>query len=312
MSQYAIEVKDLTKRYGSFVAVDHISFSVRDGEIFGFLGPNGAGKTTTVRMLCGLTRITEGKAYIYGHDVVREHMVVKSLIGVVPDISNLYYELSCWDNLLFIGEMYGLPKSERIRKAEELLKLFGLWGKRNVLFKNLSKGLKRRLTIAAALIHSPKVLFLDEPTIGLDVMGKRVIWRIIRELNSRGITIFLTTHNIYEAFRLCSRVAIINHGRIVALDTPARLKKLISAEEVLEIEFYPSNPPVDELKGIRGVVDVRYSGSTVRLVVSDPLDALEGLVRYARTHGYSLNMVSLRSADAEEVFINLVGGYSAK
>ncbi len=312
MSQYAIEVKDLTKRYGSFVAVDHISFSVRDGEIFGFLGPNGAGKTTTVRMLCGLTRITEGKAYIYGHDVVREHMVVKSLIGVVPDISNLYYELSCWDNLLFIGEMYGLPKSERIRRAEELLKLFGLWGKRNVLFKNLSKGLKRRLTIAAALIHSPKVLFLDEPTIGLDVMGKRVIWRIIRELNSRGITIFLTTHNIYEAFRLSSRVAIINHGRIVALDTPARLKKLISAEEVLEIEFYPSNPPVDELKGIRGVVDVRYSGSTVRLVVSDPLDALEGLVRYARTHGYSLNMVSLRSADAEEVFINLVGGYSAK
>ncbi|RLG83595.1 MAG: ATP-binding protein [Thermoprotei archaeon] len=311
MNQCAVEVRDLTKKYGSLIAVDHINFCVRDGEIFGFLGPNGAGKTTTVRMLCGLTRITEGRAYIYGHDVVKEHMIVKGLIGVVPDISNLYHELSCWDNLIFMGEMYGLAKSERIRRAEELLKLFGLWSRRNVLFKNLSKGLKRRLTIAAALMHNPMVLFLDEPTIGLDVMGKRVIWRIARELNSRGITIFLTTHNIYEAFRLCGRVAIINHGRIVALDTPARLKRLISAEEVLEIEFYPSNPPVNELKRIKGIVDVRYSGSTVRLVVSDPLKALEGLVRYARMNGYSLNMVSLRSADAEEVFINIVGGYSA-
>ncbi len=312
MGGCAIEVRGLTKKYGSLVAVDGISFCVREGEIFGFLGPNGAGKTTTVRMLCGLTRITGGEAFIYGYHVVRDHIEVKKLIGVVPDISNLYYELSCWDNLLFMGEMYGLSRGERIRRAEELLKLFGLWSRRNMLFKNLSKGLKRRLTIAAALMHNPKVLFLDEPTIGLDVMGKRAIWRIIRELNSRGITIFLTTHNIYEAFRLSDRVAIINHGKIVALDAPSRLKKLISAEEVLEVEFLPTNPPASELRRIKGVIDVKTSGSTIRLIVDNPLDALEGIVRYAREKGLSLDMVSLRSADAEEVFINIVGGRVAE
>ena len=305
-SECMIMVEDLVKKYGDFTAVDHISFCVRRGEIFGFLGPNGAGKTTTVRMLCSLTRITSGRAYISGYSV-EDHKAVKRVIGVVPDISNLYAELSCWDNVVFCGEMYGIPWRERTRRAEELLKFFGLWGKRGVKFKNLSKGLKRRLTIAAALMHKPQILFLDEPTVGLDVLSKRTIWRYIIELNKGGTTIFLTTHNIYEAFRICHRVAVINHGKIVAEGTPEELGRMFSVREVLEISFNPHNPPARELCSIKSVVDAREERGVIKLIVRDPLDALEEIVRYAKAKGLDISMISLRGVDAEEVFLNIIG-----
>jgi len=304
-------VEGLTKDYGSFRAVDNISFCVRRGEIFGFLGPNGAGKTTTIRMLCGLTKITKGKAIIDGHDLRKEERIVKKLIGVVPDISNLYAELSCWDNLIFCGEMYGVPREERVKRAEELLKFFGLGRFKNRKFKNLSKGLKRRLTIAAALMHSPKILFLDEPTIGLDVLGKRKIWEIINELNRRGVTIFLTTHNIYEAFRLCHRIAVINQGKIVAVGTPNELKRMVAAQEIVEVSFSPSTPHTEDILSIEGVVSVKVVDNTLRLVVDDALTALDGIIEYARHKGLRISMLSLRGADAEEVFLSLVGGKNA-
>ncbi len=300
----------LVKEYDGFRAVDGVSFCVHHGEIFGFLGPNGAGKTTTVRMLCGLTRITRGRAVIGGRDVSREPREVKKLIGVVPDISNLYAELTCRENLLFCGEMYGLSRRERERRADELLRFFGLERFRDTKFKNLSKGLKRRLTIAAALMHRPRLLFLDEPTLGLDVLSRRRIWMVIRELNRRGVTIFLTTHNIYEAFKLCSRIAIINRGRIVAIGTPDELRRMVAAQSVIEAVLSPM-PPLHEIKGLPGVLDAREAGEAVRITVSDLLAALSGLIDYARRNGLSITALTVREADAEEIFLSLLGGRDA-
>jgi len=222
-------VSGLKKRYDGFPAIDGVSFSINMGEVFGLLGPNGAGKTTTIRILSGLLKPTSGNALIMGNDVVKKPVEVKKSIGVVPETSNLYPELTCFDNLVFAGRLYGM-RSKRVKtKADELLELFGLKEKRNVLFSKLSSGMKRRLTMAASLIHEPPVLFLDEPTTGLDVMSARALREIIQSLKQKGITILLTTHYIEEADRLCDRIAIIVKGRITVIDTPEALKKSVSA-----------------------------------------------------------------------------------
>ena len=302
----AIVVENLTKYYGDFLAVNRISFSVKWGELFGFLGPNGAGKTTTVRMLCGLTRISSGEAYVAGYSPIRELKLVKKVIGLVPDTSNLYPELTCWDNLIFTGEMYGLRREERVRRARELLEFFGLLDKKDSKFDQLSKGQKRKLTLAAALMHRPRILFLDEPTIGLDVRSRRLIWNMIRELNESGLTIFLTTHNIYEAFNLCDRIAVINRGKIIANGSPAELKRRFSGSEVLEVSF-DGKMSMEEISRIPGVIKASRSGESFMIVVSDPLSVMEEIVRKAKSKGISLNYVNLRGADAEEVFLKIIG-----
>jgi len=219
-----IEVINLTKSYGDFLAVNHINFEVRAGEIFGFLGPNGAGKTTTIRMLTGLARPSGGEAKIGGKDLMKQIVDIKRIIGVVTEDSNLYDELSVVDNLSFVGQLYGISRRDREKRIGELLKRLGLEGKRDVKFAKLSKGMKRKVTIAAALVHDPLVLFLDEPTTGLDVLSARVLRAMIKELNKKGVTIFLTTHYIEEAEQLCDNVAIIVDGKIKASGTPKTLK----------------------------------------------------------------------------------------
>ena len=306
----AIVVENLTKYYGDLLAVNGISFSVKWGELFGFLGPNGAGKTTTVRMLCGLTRISSGETYVAGYSPIRELKLVKKVIGLVPDTSNLYPELTCWDNLIFTGEMYGLRREERVRRARELLEFFGLLDKKDSKFDQLSKGQKRKLTLAAALMHRPRILFLDEPTIGLDVRSRRLIWNMIRELNENGLTIFLTTHNIYEAFNLCDRIAVINRGEIIANGSPAELKRRFSGSEVLEVSF-DGKMSVEEISRIPGVIKASRSGESFMIVVSDPLSVMEEIVRKAKSKGISLNYVNLRGADAEEVFLKIIGDADA-
>ncbi|MCD6261036.1 MAG: ABC transporter ATP-binding protein [Thaumarchaeota archaeon] len=306
----AIVVENLTKYYGDLLAVNGISFSVKWGELFGFLGPNGAGKTTTVRMLCGLTKISSGEAYVAGYSPIRELKLVKKVIGLVPDTSNLYPELTCWDNLIFTGEMYGLGREERVRRARELLEFFGLLDKKDSKFDQLSKGQKRKLTLAAALMHRPRILFLDEPTIGLDVRSRRMIWNMIRELNESGLTIFLTTHNIYEAFNLCDRIAVINRGEIIANGSPAELKRRFSGSEVLEVSF-DGKMSVEEISRIPGVIKASRSGESFMIVVSDPLSVMEEIVRKAKSKGISLNYVNLRGADAEEVFLRIIGDADA-
>ena len=219
-----IQVSDLTKRYGEILAIDHISFEVKEGEVFGFLGPNGAGKTTTIRILTGLSKPTDGNMSIFELDINSQIVQIKKYIGVVPEISNLYDELSAMDNLIFMAQLYGLSAFERKQRAQDLLKTFRLYERKDSPFRTFSRGMKRALTIAAALIHNPKILFLDEPTVGLDVVAARSLRNLISNLRQQGVTIFLTTHYLEEADLLCDRVAILVKGRILTLDTPLSLK----------------------------------------------------------------------------------------
>ncbi|ASJ10034.1 multidrug ABC transporter ATP-binding protein [Thermococcus sp. P6] len=218
-----ITAKNLTKKYGDLVAVDHVSFEVKRGEIFGFLGPNGAGKTTTVRMLSTLTKITEGEAYVNGYDVRRERLKVKKSIGVVQDVSNLYDELTVEENLNFLAELYNAPKEN----VERLIKEFNL--PRRQKFGKLSSGYKRRVAISAALVHEPPVIFMDEPTVALDVHSAKLVREMVLSLNKEGRTIFLTTHNMVEAEKLPHRIAIINRGKIVAMGRRNEVRSLLGS-----------------------------------------------------------------------------------
>ena len=224
---YTIDVENLTRAYSEQIAVDHISFQVPSGEIFGFLGPNGAGKTSTIKMLTGQLRPTEGTAQVCGFDIVTQRQLLKPVIGVVFEHQNIYERLTARENLRFSARLYGVNG----RRVDEVLRQVGLTGDAGKKTKKFSNGMKQRLMIARGLLHQPKVLFLDEPTKGLDPSVARDIRAIILELKARGVTIFLTTHYMEEADRLCDRVAILDKGSIVALDTPLNLKHNISQED---------------------------------------------------------------------------------
>jgi len=223
-----VSVKNLKKTYGKFTAVDDISFEIQKGEIFGFLGPNGAGKTSTINMMIGLSRPTAGEITVDGIDVRKQTKKAQSIMGIVPDESNLYNEMDGFNNLCFCAALYGMRKKEREAKALELLELFKLKDAGKRPFKAYSKGMRRKLTIAAAHIHSPQVLFLDEPTTGIDVESSRQIREMIVDLKKQGTTVFLTTHYIEEAERICDRIAFIANGHIVALGTVPKLMGSIS------------------------------------------------------------------------------------
>ena len=230
-----ISVKNLIKKYGDFAAVNDVSFDVKKGEIFGFLGPNGAGKTSTINMMIGLLKPNSGRITINEIDVIEQTKKAQEIMGIVADESNLYNEMNGFENLCFCGALYGMKKKEREHKARELLKLFKLTDASTKTFKSYSKGMKRKLTIAAALIHSPKILFLDEPTTGIDVESSRQIRELLLQLKNNGTTIFITTHYIEEAERLCDRIAFIVQGKIVASGTISELMDKITQNHNVHI-----------------------------------------------------------------------------
>ena len=305
----AIEVSNLTKYYGDLLAVDHINFEVYQGEVFGFLGPNGAGKTTTQRMLTTLLEPTEGRIIINGHDLARDAYPVKRQMGLVPEESNVYTELTAWDNLMFTARLYRVPRAERVTRARELLETFGLWEKRDVKVEDFSKGMRRRLSIAMAIIHRPKLLFLDEPTPGLDAQSVRAIRGLIRQLNAEGTTIFLTTHQIEEANQLCDRVAIINHGRIAAIDTPERLKRAFQRVQSVEValESPEGSEPSGGWAALPGVTTLVKMGDKWRLYTDDPSALLPQVIDYARTHGLRIVSLSTLGPSLEDVFLEITG-----
>ena len=302
----AIQAIGLTKRYGDLLAVDQVSFQVEKGEIFGFLGPNGAGKTTTIRMLTTLTKPSEGTAKIFGYDVQREPISAKERMGIVPEISNVYDELSAWDNLLFTAELYHVRKGEAEKRAKELLEMFDLYEKKRNKAKGFSKGMRRRLAIAMGLMNKPDLLFLDEPTSGLDVQSALIIKDIVRDLNREGSAIFLTTHNIEEANVLCGRVAIIHKGRIAAIDTPERLKRTIQSVQSVEVAFDPTPPNISaDLEHIEGVNEVRKEGDKFRLYTNDPSNVLLNLWDYMKTRDLKPITVNTLGPSLEDVFVRL-------
>ena len=293
----AIEVKALKKRYGaadspsSVLAVDGVSFRVRPGQVFGLLGPNGAGKTTTIRMLTGLTRPDAGKAQVLGLDLKRDLPRIKKRVGVVPERSNLYNELSARENLMFMAQLYGVPRPERGARADDLLRRFRLESRRDTRFGKLSKGMKRALTVAAALIHRPQLLFLDEPTGGLDVLAARGLRALIERLRNEGVTILLTTHYLEEAERLADRVALLVDGRIVADDTVAGLKQRVADGET--------------------VVDIRYRdgmrSDRVRLCGDDGMTGVIAALNRAEAAGREVISIDTVRPSLEDAFIELTG-----
>jgi len=291
----AIQVQDLTKRYGptegGVLALDGISFEVPPGAVFGFLGPNGAGKTTTIRLLTGLSQPTSGQAHVLGLDVTREAARVKKRIGVVPEASNLYNELTCYDNLVFSMQLYGVPRVEREPRAMALLERFRLREKRDVAFAKLSRGMKRALTIAAALAHRPAVVFLDEPTTGLDVIAARGLRQMIAGLRDEGVTVLLTTHYLEEAERLCDRIAIIVGGRIVADDTLDGLKAGLQGEKAVELVLGNGDEPAE----------------TRRIVADDVPAAVRQALDQAAADGRRVLAVNTVRPSLEDVFVRLTG-----
>jgi len=304
-----VEVKDLTKVYDHIMAVDHINFEVKKGEVFGFLGPNGAGKTTTIRMLTGLSKPTSGTAHVLGFDVDSGLVAAKKYIGVVPEMSNLYDELSALENLLFMAQLYGIPRDQRKVRAENLLKTFGLYERKNHLFRTYSRGMKRALTIAAALIHTPKILFLDEPTVGLDVVAARSLRNLIKNLHHQGVSIFLTTHYLEEADLLCDRVAILVKGKVLKIDTPEMLKVVAMEEPTIEVSFEKMIPQFvaqlsQELPDLKVVANdygkVRIYGGTPALV-------LEKVLQFAKYEGIEIEDVNTIKPSLEDAFIKITG-----
>ena len=311
-----IEVTNLTKYYDKFLAVDQIDFTVKQGEIFGFLGPNGAGKTTTQRMLTTLLTPTEGQILILGHDLAHDAYPAKREIGLVPEESNIYTELTAWDNLMFTGRLYRMSKAERTARAQELLETFGLWEKRDVKAENFSKGMRRRLSIAMAIIHKPALLFLDEPTPGLDAQSARTIRGLIRQLSAEGTTVFMTTHQIEEANQLCDRVAIIDNGKIAAIDTPEHLKRTFQQVQSVEVAFEVMEPPEglkpsgglqEDLAALPEVSTVVKIGDKWRLYTEDPSALLPQIMAFADTNGLRIVSLNTLAPSLEDVFLQITG-----
>ena len=304
----AIEVSDLTKHYGDVKAVDGVSFKVARGEFFGLLGPNGAGKTTTIRMLTGLTKPSSGTAKIAGRDCTREALAVKQRIGVVSEVSNLYNEMSAWDNLMFIGELYGVDKLTREARAKQLLEAFQLYQRRNDHLAHYSKGMKRRVRIAAALLHRPEVLFLDEPTSGLDVQSSRLIRSLVREFNREGVTVFLTTHYIEEADQLCDRVAIVRDGKIVVEGSPEKLKSSLRDEAIVEVAFDRDTPNFEShLWADPSVKEVSRQGDKYQVRTIDCGIAIQEIVRFVTSNRLQILSINTKQPSLEDVFLKHTG-----
>ncbi len=302
---YSIEVENLTKRFGEIAAVDHVSFSVRRGEIFGFLGPNGAGKTTTIRVLTGVLKPDEGRARVAGYDILENSIKARQCIGVVPEVSNAYIDLSAWDNLMLIGMLYGVPKRERTESAKKLMKDFNIYDVRHRLVRGFSKGMRQKLLLCMALINDPEILFLDEPTSGLDVESARLLREKIQQYNREGKTVFLSTHNMEEADRLCHRIAIINHGRIATIDTPDRLKMKSMELQYIEVLFEEPVAPEVFLKH-PDVSRALAEGNKLRIYTANPSDVICFIVDLARRCETRILSLRTMTPSLEDIFMKLI------
>ena len=299
---FIIVVDKLTKRYGEVIAVDNVSFSVKRGETFGFLGPNGAGKTTTVRMLTGVIEPDGGSALISGHRA--GSLQAKQVAGVVPEMANAYADLSGWNNMMFMAELYGISSREAQQRSESLLQTLGLQQRRKDPVRAYSKGMRQRLILCMALVSDPEVLFLDEPTSGLDVQSARLMKNMLRDLNSSGKTIFLTTHDMDEANELCDRVAIINQGRIAAIERPEKLKMAASVMHSVEVSFADAVSQ-EALAKLPNVKKVDKVGDKYRIYTDAPGDLIIALSNYSSSA--SLKIVSLNTLypSLEDAFVAL-------
>jgi ABC-2 type transport system ATP-binding protein len=304
-----VEVENLTKRFGDFVAVDHLSFTVAHGEVFGLLGPNGAGKSTLIRMLTTLVPPSSGTARIRGCDILQQANQVRQSIGVIPQAMTSDLDLSAEENLTIFAKLYGIPRERRQRTLPELLRAVDLeaWADKPV--KMFSGGMRRRLEIARGLVHEPKLFFLDEPTTGLDPVSRVAVWEMLHRLKrERDLTIVVTTHYMDEADKLCDRIAIVDHGKLVALDSPLKLKASIPGKNILEVSF--SGTPPDWLTLLRGlpeVAEVTSQDHVFRISSHNGPRTAMALMEAARGAGITVASLSVQSTTLDDVFLHYTG-----
>jgi ABC-2 type transport system ATP-binding protein len=306
----AIEVEHIMKKYGDFTAVDDVSFSVREGEIFGLLGPNGAGKSTLIRMMTTLIPITSGVAKIGGHNVAKEPNAARRMIGVIPQALTSDLDLTVAENMNIYAKLYDVPAKERETSIDELLQLVDLTKWRDAQTKTLSGGMRRRLEIARGLVHHPKIFFLDEPTTGLDPVSRVAVWEMLGNIKEhRKLTILITTHYMDEADRLCDRIAIVDHGKLVALDTPAALKASVPGSNVIEAQF--DNPPADweqKLHTLNDVTSVQHEGAGMyRVLTGNGSRTTTELVEMAVQSGVAVKSLSVQNTTLDDVFVHYTG-----
>ena len=305
-----LEVQNLVKKYGDFAAVDDVSFAIEAGEIFSLLGPNGAGKTTTISVLSCLLKPTSGDAIIGGHSVTRESLQVREVIGVVPQDIALYNMLSARENLEFWGRMYGMGGAALKQRVNEVLGQIGLTDKANAKIETYSGGMKRRVNIGVGLLHKPRVIYMDEPTVGIDPQSRRSILDTVKDLNKQGMTVLYTTHYMEEAQELSDRVGIIDHGKLIALGTQKELTQIVGEYDTLRLHIGEEDDAeklAQALSGIPGVVKCSAADHEVVLVVPEAEEALAPAVTRANEAGIRIHSVDIQEPNLETVFLQLTG-----
>ncbi|MDE3201411.1 MAG: ATP-binding cassette domain-containing protein [Acidobacteriota bacterium] len=306
----AIAVENIVKRYGDFEAVKGVSFEVREGEIFGLLGPNGAGKSTLIRMMTTLIPVTAGRALVAGHDVTKDSDEVRRMIGVIPQAMTSDPDLTVEENLSIYAKLYSVGRAEREKNIQEVLEAVDLLKWRTAQTKTLSGGMRRRLEIARGLVHNPQIFFLDEPTTGLDPVSRIAVWEMLNNLKKRrNLTMLLTTHYMEEADRLCDRIAIVDHGKLVALGTPVELKRSVPGSNVVEVQFNreDDNWP-QRLRALQGVTDVQsQSAGVYRVLTSNGSRTTTQLVEMAASLGEKLTSLSVQNTTLDDVFVHYTG-----
>ena len=305
-----LQVQNLVKNYGNFTAVKGISFDIKEGEIFSLLGPNGAGKTTTISMLSTLYSPTAGDATIGGHSITKNPMAVKRVIGVVPQELALYEDLTAHENLIFWGQMYGLSGQPLTTRVDEVLEQIGLTDKAKNRVKTYSGGMKRRVNIGVGLLHKPRLLFMDEPTVGIDPQSRRAILDTVKDLNRQGMTLLYTTHYMEEAQELSDRVGIIDHGELIALGTQKELTQQVGETETLILHVGESDDPealATSLRGLKDVLEANATDHEVSVITPDAEDVLASVVSKANERGIKIRSIDIREPNLEAVFLHLTG-----
>ena len=302
---FAIEVIDLCKSFKDFHAVDHLTLSVKQGEIFGLLGPNGSGKTTTINMISGLSVPTSGEVRILGFDVWHNARRVHQILGSVPQETALYEELTAWANMDFHADLYGIPRKEKKERITRLLELVQLLDRKDSRVGTFSGGMKRRLALARALLHDPQLIYLDEPTLGVDVQARRAIWDYILSLRDQGKTVLITTKYLEEAQALCERVAIIDRGKLIEVDTPEHLKQTYGGS-VIVVETVPAFKDIDTIRALAGVRDVLQEGTRLKVTVQGTNNIVAQVITLLSQES-EVKDIAIREPDLDEIFLLLTG-----
>jgi len=305
MPTFVVEVEDLVKKFDSFIAVDHIRFQVEKGEIFGFLGPNGAGKSTTIRMLCGLLLPTSGKGKVAGYDIMTEPEKIKRAIGYMSQKFSLYDDLKVVENLHFFGGIYGLSGSSQKRRENEVLEIIGLQDFRDRITRSLAVGSKQRLALGCAILHAPSILFLDEPTSGVDPISRRNFWSLIQQMGEKGVTTFVTTHYMDEA-EYCDGLALIYQGKITAMGTPSELKGRTLSQGIFEVECDPLITALDLLKKEPWASESAVFGDGLHVIGKEGVDLEREISALFQKHGILLKRMGRIRPSLEDVFVSLI------